>query len=171
METYHSDVTGCFIWDLQETSQIWTNGTSWICTTEMPWWQATEASLGVSFETCLRRRGDVLIGRHCYILSRRRHNCPIRRCADVPLRHLGNVPSRRRWVFYLRQTCEVAGTYSETLFECCHNLLLLVSKSSKTMILSKFKICKITSILFECHRSIAKSTDSKPCCESQITTH
>ena len=30
METYHSDVIGCFLWELQETSWRPTNGTSWI---------------------------------------------------------------------------------------------------------------------------------------------
>ena len=51
-------------------------------------------SLGVSFETCLRRRGDVLTRCRCYVLSRRRHDVPIRRRGDVPLRRLGDVPSR-----------------------------------------------------------------------------
>ena len=98
METYHSDVIECFIWDLQETSQRRTNGTSRIRTIET--W------LGVSFETCLRRRGDALMGRRCYVLLRRRH--------DVPIRCRGDVPPRRRWVFHLRRTCDVAGTYRET---------------------------------------------------------
>ena len=49
--------------------------------------------MGVSFETCLRRRGDVLIGRHCDVLLRGSHGVPIRRLGDVPRRH--------RWVFHL----------------------------------------------------------------------
>ena len=40
-------------------------------------------SLGVSFETFLRRRGDVLMGRRCYVLLRSRYNVPIRRRGDV----------------------------------------------------------------------------------------
>ena len=62
--------------------------------------------MGVSFETCLRRRGDVMMGRRCYVFLRRRY--------DAPQRRLGDVPSRRRWVFHLRRTCDVAGTYRET---------------------------------------------------------
>ena len=58
--------------------------------------------MGVSFETCLRPRGDVMMGRCCYVLLRRRYDVPIRRLGDAPLRRLGDVPSRRRWVFYLR---------------------------------------------------------------------
>ena len=61
--------------------------------------------MGVSFETCLRRRGDVLMGRRCYVLLRRRLDVSIRRRGDVPLRRLGDVPTRRRWVFHLGRTC------------------------------------------------------------------
>ena len=55
--------------------------------------------MGVSFETCLRRCGDVLIGRRCYVLFRRRHDVPTRRRGAVILRRLVDVPSRRRWCF------------------------------------------------------------------------
>ena len=41
--------------------------------------------MGVSFETYLRRRGDVLMGRRHYVPLRRRHDIPIRRREDVPL--------------------------------------------------------------------------------------
>ena len=78
METYHSDVIGCFIWELQETSERRTNGMSWIRT--------TETSLGVSFETYLRCCADVMIGRRCYVPLRRRHDIPIRRREDELLR-------------------------------------------------------------------------------------
>ena len=62
----------------------------WIRTTETSWWRTTETSLpnDVSFETCLRRRGDKLIGRCCYVPLRRRHNIQIRRRGNVLLRHL-----------------------------------------------------------------------------------
>ena len=70
--------------------------------------------MGVSFETCLRRRGDVMMGRRCYVLLRRRYDVPIRRRRDTPLRRLGDVPSRFCWVFHLRRTCDVAGTYRGT---------------------------------------------------------
>ena len=114
METYPSDVIECFIWDLQETSQRCTNGTSKIRTTETSWWSTTETSLGFSFETCLRRRRDALMGRRCYVLLRRCHDFPIRCRGDVLLRRLWDVPPRRRCVFYLRHTCNILGTYRET---------------------------------------------------------
>ena len=57
-----------------------------ICTTETSWWHTTETSLGISFQTCLRCREDVLV------LLRRFHNVPIRRRGDTPLKHLGDVP-------------------------------------------------------------------------------
>ena len=49
--------------------------------------------MDVLFETCLRGRGDVLMGRCCYVLLRRRHNVSIKCLGDVPLRCLGDVPT------------------------------------------------------------------------------
>ena len=67
------------------------------------WWiRTTETSLGVSFETYLRPRGDVLMGRRHYVPMRHHHDIPIRRREDVPLRRLADVPLRRHWVFHLR---------------------------------------------------------------------
>ena len=86
-------------------------------------------SLCVLFETCLRRRGDVLMGRCCYALLRRRHDVPIRCHGDVPLRLLGDVPRRRHWVFHLRRTCDVAGTYREMLLRCHYDVLLSDGKA------------------------------------------
>ena len=117
METYHNDVIGCFIWGLQETS--------WIRTTETSWWRTSETSLGVSFETCLRRREDVLMRRCCYVLLRRHHGVTIRCRGEVPRRHINDVPSRRRWVFHLRSTCDVAETYRETSLQRRYDVLLL----------------------------------------------
>ena len=114
-KAYHSDVIEYFIWDLQETLYRRTNGTSRIRTTEMSWWCTTKTPLGVSFETCLRRQGDALRGRCCYVFFRRRRDVPIRCRGDVPLRRLGDVPWRRCWVFHLRRNCDVAGMYRETL--------------------------------------------------------
>ena len=71
--------------------------------------------MGVSFETCLRRRGDILMGRRHYVPMRRHHDIQLRRREDIPLRRLGDVSLRRRWVFRLRRTCDVTGTYRETL--------------------------------------------------------
>ena len=116
VETYHSDVIGCFIWELQETSERRTNGMSWIRT--------TETSLGVSFETYLRRCGDALMRRRHYVPLRRGHDIPIKRREDVPLRRLDDVPLRRRWVFHLRCTCDVAGQYKETSLRRRHDVLL-----------------------------------------------
>ena len=53
------------------------------------------------------------MGRCCYVHLRRRHDVSIRRRGDVPLRSLNDVPPRRRWVFHLRHTCDVAGTFRE----------------------------------------------------------
>ena len=111
--TYHSNVIGCFMRELQETSQRHSNGTSWIRIRESFCWPTTETSLGVSFETCLRRHGDVLMGRRYHVLLRCRHDAPIRPCGDVPLRCFGKVPPRSRWVFHLRRTYNVTGTYRD----------------------------------------------------------
>ena len=71
------------------------------------------------------------MGRRCYVLLRRRHNVPIRCRADVPLRRLGEVPPRRRWVFHLRRSCDVAGTYRETLLRRSYEVLLPGGKYSE----------------------------------------
>ena len=68
----------------------------------------TETLLGVSFQTCLKRRRDMLMGRH----------------GDVSLRHLGDVSPRLRWLFRLRRTFDVNGTYRETLWRFYRVLLL-----------------------------------------------
>ena len=69
--------------------------------------------MGVSFETYLRRRGDVLIGLRHYVSLKSRHDIPIKHREDELLRRLGDVPLRRHWVFHLRCICDVAGTYRE----------------------------------------------------------
>ena len=81
--------------------------------------------MGVSFKTCLRRRGDVMVGRRCYVLLRRRYDVPIRRRRDAPLRRLGDVPSRHHWVFHLRRTCDVTEMYRETSLRRRHDVLML----------------------------------------------
>ena len=116
METCHSDVIGYFIWELQETSYRRTNGASWVRT--------TETSLGASFETCLRLRGDILMGRLHKVSLIRRHDILIRCRGDVPLGRFGDVPMRRPWVFHTRRTCKVTGTYRETSLQRRHNILL-----------------------------------------------
>ena len=64
--------------------------------------------------------------RHRHNVSlRRRHEILIRRRGEVPLRRLGDVPLRRRWVFHLRRTYNVAGTYRETSLRRRHHVLLL----------------------------------------------
>ena len=64
------------------------------------------------------------MGRHNYITLRRRHDIPIRHLEDAPLRRLGDVPLRRRWVFHLRGTCDVAGSYREPLLRRRYDVLL-----------------------------------------------
>ena len=66
----------------------------------MSWRGSTETSLGVSFGTCLR----------CL--------------EDVPLRRFGDVPLKLLWVFHLRSTYDVAGTYRETSLQRYHDVLL-----------------------------------------------
>ena len=80
--------------------------------------------MGVSFETCLRRREEALMGRSCHVLLRRLHDVPIRRPGDVPLRRLGDVPWRHRWVFHLRRTCDIIGTKRETSLRRRYDVLL-----------------------------------------------
>ena len=55
------------------------------------------------------------MGRYCYVLLRRQ---------DDPIRCRGDVPPRRRWVFHLRRTCDVAGTYRETSSRRRYDVLL-----------------------------------------------
>ena len=89
------------------------------------WWRHTTTTLlGVSFDTYLRSRGDVLMERCHYVPLRRRHGIPIRRREDVPLRCLDDVPVRCRWVFHLRGTGDIAGTYGETSLRCRRDVLL-----------------------------------------------
>ena len=64
------------------------------------------------------------MGRRCYVLLRRHYGVPIRRRGDALLRRLGDVPSRRRWVFHLGRTCNVAGAYRETSLRCGHDVLM-----------------------------------------------
>ena len=87
-----------------------TDGTLWIRSAEM--------LLGVSFGTCLRRCGDILMGRQHYILLRSHHYI------KTLWRRLGDVPPRRCWVFHFRCTGDVAGTTRETSLHCCYNVLL-----------------------------------------------
>ena len=122
--TVHYNIFRCFIWDLQETSQRRANGASWICN--------TETSLGVSLETFLRHRVDVLIGRRCYVLLRHCYTVPIRRCGDLPLRRLGDAPVTRCWVFHLRRTCDVTGTYRETSLRRRDDILMQGRSSFST---------------------------------------
>ena len=70
-----------------------------------------------------------MMGRRCYVLLRRRYDVPIRRRRDAPLRRLHDVPPRRRWVFHLRRTCDVAGTYRETSLRRRYDVLLLGGKA------------------------------------------
>ena len=73
--TYHWKVIGYFIWDLLETSWRYTdltsllrpletsswrsNKTLWKRASETSWWRSAKTSLGVSFETHLRRCWDL----------------------------------------------------------------------------------------------------------------
>ena len=63
------------------------------------------------------------MGPHHYVPMRRHHEIPIRRREDVPLKRLGDVPLKRCWVFHLRRTCDVTGTYRETSLRHRHDIL------------------------------------------------
>ena len=65
------------------------------------------------------------MGRPCYVFLRCHHDVRIRCRGDVPLRHLRDVPSRHRWVFHLRRTWDVAGTYRETSLQPHYDVLFL----------------------------------------------
>ena len=64
------------------------------------------------------------MGHRHYVPLRRRHDIPIRHLEDIPQGRLGDVPLRRRWMFHLKRTCDVAGTYRETPLRRHHNVLL-----------------------------------------------
>ena len=64
------------------------------------------------------------MGRCCYVFLRGCHDVSIRRRGDVPLRRLGDVPSRRRWVFHLKHTSDVAGSYRELSLRRRHNIFI-----------------------------------------------
>ena len=70
------------------------------------------------------RLGYVMMRRRCYVLLRRHYDVPIRRHRDAQLRLLGDVPSRRFWVFHLRRTCDVTGTYKERSLRRCYHVLM-----------------------------------------------
>ena len=63
--------------------------------------------------------------RRHYVPLRYRHDIPTRRREDVPLRRLGYIPLQRRWVFHLRRSCDVTGTYREMSSRRRHDALLL----------------------------------------------
>ena len=73
----------------------------------------------------MRRCGDVMMGRRCYVLLKHYQDVPIRRRGNEPLRYSGDVPPRRCWMFHLRRTCGVAGPYKKTLLWHHYNILLL----------------------------------------------
>ena len=77
-----------------------------------------------------------MMGSRCYVLLRRRYDVPIRR-RDAPLRRLGDVPSRLRWVFHLRRTCNVAGTYRETSLRHRHDVLMPGGERSRYLWFNK----------------------------------
>ena len=63
----------------------------------------------------------------------------------APLRRLGEVPPRPRWVFHLRRTCDVTGTYRETSLQRHHDVLLPVELSLMKIyfaLKTSFLICR-----------------------------
>ena len=127
MEPYDSSVIECFIWDLQET---------WWRSTEETSISTTDTSICVSFETCLRFRGEVLIGGRCYVLLRHCHDVSIRRHGHVPLIHTRSTETSLDVSFetYLRRR----GSYRKTSLRSRHDVLLLsgvIATEPKTVFL------------------------------------
>ena len=81
-----------------------------------------------------------MMGRRCYVLLRRRYDVPIRRHRDAPLRRLGDVPSKCRWVFHLRRTWDVTGTYRQTSLRRRHDVLMPGGNKFKKQVLADFKL-------------------------------
>ena len=102
------------------------------------------------------------MGRRHYVPMGRHHDIPIRRREDVPLRRLGDVPLRRRWVFHLRRTYDVTGTYRETLLQRRHNLLPGVYIQIKNLYGYKFVMPAKRSEMKRCSKWY-RSTHTKQC--------
>ena len=69
-----------FAWDVM-VRYLWDVVTTFLCdmcrcTTETSWQRTIETSLGVSFRTSLRSRGDIPMACRCYVLLRRCHDVP-----------------------------------------------------------------------------------------------
>ena len=103
------------------------------------WWRTRETSLGVPFETCLRRRGDVLMGRLCFVLLRCYHDVP-KRCREehVPLRRLGETLLsvsfetylRRRWVVqreYVNVACSIIWLWLKGMYFFSFTVFILIN--------------------------------------------
>ena len=101
VDTYHWDALVKYHWDVVGCF-IWD-------LFETSWRRADGTSFLRPFETSLRRSNKTL--------------------GDVALRRLGDVLSRRRWVFYLGRTCDVAGTYREMSVRRRHDVLMPVGKT------------------------------------------
>ena len=80
------------------------------------------------------------MGHRHYDPLRRCHALPIRRREDIPLRRLSDVPLRRRWVFHLRRTCDVAGTYRETSPQRHDDVLLPGERGLSGVFLDNFEV-------------------------------
>ena len=68
-----------------------------------------------------------------YVLLRRRHSVSTKHHGGLPLRRLGDVPWRLSWVFHLRRTYNVAGTYRDMSLQRRHDVLLPGEKWRKKM--------------------------------------
>ena len=79
------------------------------------------------------------MGRRCCVLLRRRYDVSIRRRRDAPLTRLGDVPSRCCWVFHLRRTCDVTGTYRKTSLRRRHDVLMPGGNSAESL---NYLVCR-----------------------------
>ena len=84
-------------------------------------WDVVGCFIWDLFETWYRRTD----GTSSLRLLETSSDIPLRSHENVPLRRSGDVPLRPRWVFHLRRTCDVAGTYKETSLWHRHDVSLL----------------------------------------------
>ena len=85
-------------------------------------WDIVECFIWALFERSRRRTDKTLLLGPLETSSRRSNKTSWRRTTETSW--LGDVPSRHRWVFHLRLTCDIAGTYRWTWLRRRHDTLL-----------------------------------------------
>ena len=125
MEAYHSDVIGCFIWDLSETSQRRTDGTDVAGTYQWDVLVTYKRDVVGCFiwdlsETLWRRTDGTSLLRPLQTSSRRSNKTSWRRTTEPSWQ-----PSIETSLGVSSEsTCDVTGTYRETSLRCRCDVLL-----------------------------------------------